>query len=1202
MMFRSLLITLLFQALLGMEISAAAFATDTNNDPAQPRLVAQLGHSSYVSRMGFSPDSSLVFTESLLDDTAKLWDVASGALLKTLKGSSVAFSSDGHYVLTGSSDHTAKLWDVCSGALLKTFKGHSNIVASVAFSSDGRLVLTGSEDSTAKLWDVASGALLKTFVGHSGGVTNVSFSPNNRYVLTRSYDRTAKLWDMASGALLKTFKGYSIDAPIVAFSPDGRLVLTGRFGDIDEPAELWDVASGALLKTFTGHSSAVYSLAFSPDGHYVLTGSYDHTAKLWDVTSGALLKTFTGHSGRVNSVVFSPDGHLVLTSSGDRTSKLWDVASGAPLKTFKGYSDISVNSTFFSPDGRFVLTGSQDKTAELWDVASGYQFKTLEGLSNSVGHVAFSPDGYYVLTGSSDQTKLWDMISGSLLKTFTGHSDRVNSVVLSSSGRLVLIGGQNKIVEPWDEGSDAVPKTFKRLSDTTTGMTFSPDGRLALTGSFVGVAKLWDVASGALLKTFTGHSSAVYRLAFSPDGHYVLTGSTDHTAKLWDVTSGALLKTFAGHSGSVISVAFSPDGRLVVIGNDNGTAKLWDVKSGDLLKTLVGHTSYVTSVDFSPDGRFVLTGSEDQTSKIWSTTTGKLLATLISFSDDTWAVVDPEGRFDASNGGDVNGLHWVVNNVPIALKQLKQRYYEPGLLAKIMGFNKQPLLTVPDLMARPIKLFPEVTVEISKDSTMANITLKNRGDGIGKVRVLVNGKEIAADARGSKPQPDVKAIKLQVEIPENMLIPGEENDIKVLAWNKEDWLSSPGEPVRFRVPPKAKVDPTHLYAIVVGVSRYAEPSMNLKFSGKDAADMATALDVSAKRFFGVDKAQITLLSDYETTPQPLRGEGITRIPPTRENIQKAFAALKNVKSTDILVFYLSGHGAMAGSGDASDYYYLTPAARSTDLSDPAVRGQYGISSAELTEWIKLIPALKQVMVLDTCAAGGAAAKLVEKKDLPTSQIRALDRLKDRTGFHVLMGSASDKSSLEATQYGQGLLTWSILQGMKGAALREGEYVDVQKLFQHAADKVPELAKSVGGIQRPVVAAPRGTSFDIGRVDEKIKPLIPLATLKPMILKATFQDDDETIDVLGLGKAVNARLREQSAWIRGAVEFVYVGEDEFPGAWQMAGRYQRSGDKITVMVKLRDGVRKKEFIATGMTSDISSLTGSILEKATDAIKQ
>src|ERR1700754_1269679 len=60
--------------------------------------------------------------------------------------SSVAFSSNGEWVLTGSHDNTARLWHTQSGRELRSFQGHSDWVRCVAFSSDGKHILTGSAD------------------------------------------------------------------------------------------------------------------------------------------------------------------------------------------------------------------------------------------------------------------------------------------------------------------------------------------------------------------------------------------------------------------------------------------------------------------------------------------------------------------------------------------------------------------------------------------------------------------------------------------------------------------------------------------------------------------------------------------------------------------------------------------------------------------------------------------------------------------------------------------------------------------------------------------------------------------------------------------------------------------------------------------------------------------------------------------------
>jgi WD40 repeat protein len=284
---------------------------------------------------------------------------------------SVAFSPDGRLLASGSEDKTIKLWDVATGSLVRTLTGHTSLVFSVAFSPDGRLLASGScskienyscVQGEIKLWDVATGSLVRTLTGHTAAVRSVAFSPDGRLLASGSHDHTIKLWDVATGSLVRTLTGHTSLVNSVAFSPDGRLLASGSH---DHTIKLWDVATGSLVRTLTGHTNYVFPVAFSPDGRLLASGSTDKTIKLWEVATGSLVRTLI--TSYVNSVAFSPDGRL-LASDSYKEIKLWEVATGREVRTLSGHTGL-VNSVAFSPDGRLLASGSTDKTIKLWDIS-----------------------------------------------------------------------------------------------------------------------------------------------------------------------------------------------------------------------------------------------------------------------------------------------------------------------------------------------------------------------------------------------------------------------------------------------------------------------------------------------------------------------------------------------------------------------------------------------------------------------------------------------------------------------------------------------------------------------------------------------------------------------------------------------------------------------------------------------------------------
>jgi WD40 repeat protein len=143
----------------------------------------------------------------------------------------VAFSPDGHTVLTGSWDDTARLWDARTGKHLGEPLRHKGWVLAVAFNPEGDTVLTGSRDKTAQLWDARTGKPLGDPLRHQGEVWAVAFSPEGHTVLTGSEDNTARLWDARTGEPLGDPLRHQGEVQAVAFSPDGKHFVTACAGN-----------------------------------------------------------------------------------------------------------------------------------------------------------------------------------------------------------------------------------------------------------------------------------------------------------------------------------------------------------------------------------------------------------------------------------------------------------------------------------------------------------------------------------------------------------------------------------------------------------------------------------------------------------------------------------------------------------------------------------------------------------------------------------------------------------------------------------------------------------------------------------------------------------------------------------------------------------------------------------------------------------
>jgi WD40 repeat protein len=555
-----------------------------------------------IPRAAFSPDSRLLGTVSDGgDQSARLWEIPSGRLMlkpfvQRRGFSDVAFSPDGHRIVTASPAGVAQVWDVATGQPVFAAFQHRSIVRSVAFSPDGRYIATGSLDKTARVWDAANGQPVSPPLQHRGNVARVCFDATSEYLLTTSNDGTARVWDAATGepvtASLK-HRGVSEDA---TFSPDGRFVATASW---DQTARVWDLATAEPARHALRHQLQVQKAVFSRDAQRIATAGNDKSARVWDAGSGRPISPALDHGLAVADVVFSPDGRRVATASADQTARVWDVVTGKPIGAPFQHRG-PVVALAFSPDGRRLLTGAVVKTATLdylgearvWDIGSGRPLIPPIALPQIVVCVAFSPDGRRFLTAT-----------------------RAYFFVGTEPGPA----GTARV---WNAATGRPVSPALRHAAGLTAAAFSPDGHRVLTSSEDRTLRVWDAVTGKPLVGPLWHQGLVLDATWSPDGRFIASGSGDQTARVWDATTGRPVIPPLPHSQYVESVAFSPDSRFLLTacaGND-GRTRVWDARTGEPVSPGLTYGLDAFHAVFSPNGhRFVVTGAE-RWAKVWELT------------------------------------------------------------------------------------------------------------------------------------------------------------------------------------------------------------------------------------------------------------------------------------------------------------------------------------------------------------------------------------------------------------------------------------------------------------------------------------------------------------------------------------------------------------------------------------------------------
>ncbi|MGF1935066.1 MAG: eIF2A-related protein [Nostoc sp. ChiQUE02] len=364
----------------------------------------------------------------------------------------LAFSPDGKFIASGSSDSTVCLWNIIGNPTAQFLCGHEQEVNSLAFSPDGKFIVSGSIDGILCLWDLQGNLITQPWQGHEEGVISVAFSSNSDSIVSVGFDGTVCLWDLQGNTIAQPWRGHKEGVISVSFSPNGDSIVSVGF---DGTVCLWDLQGNTITQPWHKHEAKIICVAFSSDSKFIVSGSSDCTVRLWDIQGNPIGQPWHGHEGHVNSVAFSPDGKFIISGGCDRTIRLWNINGNPITQPWRGHEG-QVNSLAFSPDGKLIISGG-DRTVRLWELHQILQDRVIgrsqRKYENWVNSVAFSPDGQWIISASNDSTvRLWDIHCNPIGQPWRGHEYWVNSAAFSPDGQWIISGSLDGTVRLWQCG------------------------------------------------------------------------------------------------------------------------------------------------------------------------------------------------------------------------------------------------------------------------------------------------------------------------------------------------------------------------------------------------------------------------------------------------------------------------------------------------------------------------------------------------------------------------------------------------------------------------------------------------------------------------------------------------------------------------------------------------------------------------------
>ena len=352
--------------------------------------------------------------------------------------------------------------------------------------------------------------------------------------------------------------------------------------------------------------------------------------------------------------------------------------------------------------------------------------------------------------------------------------------------------------------------------------------------------------------------------------------------------------------------------------------------------------------------------------------------------------------------------------------------------------------------------YPEDKARVTEEASVI-AAMVTSSKGVAKVTVTVNGTEVHQQTERTPQKSLVVTAPVTLrDGPNALVVSAGELDGTVQQEVRTVFFDKPKAAAP--TPPPPPPPPTrNRWAVVVGVGRYESPEIpRLRYTVPDAEAIYQVLVGPA----GFEKEHVFLLTDK------------TERKPTLKNIKWALGTFlaRSAQKDDTVVIFFAGHGApevdqRGIERDGLAKYLIPSDAEPDDLYSTA------LPMDELQTIFGRIEAERVMVFLDACYSGAAGGRTFASKSVRALNVDDLflERLTRSKGRAIITASRPAEVSLEVAEFGHGLFTYYLLQGLNGAAdLNRDGIVSLQELYEYVEQQVTQKSRSVGGNQHPVM--------------------------------------------------------------------------------------------------------------------------------------